>query len=107
MRTEFSVLYFFHRDRLEKDDIIIFVTTYMESIKMEQEKIQLTLIDLINAAKIMEAAVARNSFKVEELVDVAPVVSKFVEFANSALEDIKAQEEAEAAQAAAEENKGE
>ncbi|AXC39396.1 UNVERIFIED_ORG: hypothetical protein [Escherichia phage CMSTMSU] len=55
----------------------------------------------------MEAAVARNSFKVEELVDVAPVVSKFVEFANSALEDIKAQEEADAAQAAAEQNKGE
>ena len=109
MRTENSVLYFFQRDSLEKGDIIIFVTTYMESIKMEQEpeKIQLNLIDLINAAKIMEAAVARNSFKVEELVDVAPVVSKFVEFANSALEDIKAQEEADAAQAAAEQNKGE
>lgn len=69
----------------------------MESIKkMEQEnnQIQLTLLDLINAAKIMEAAVARNTFKVEELVDVSPVVAKFVSFANVALEDIKAQEDA-------------
>jgi hypothetical protein len=80
----------------------------MESIKMEQEndKVQLTLIDLINAAKIMEAAVARNSFKVEELVDVAPVVSKFVAFSNAALEDIKAQEEASAEQVQTE-DKGE
>lgn len=63
---------------------------------MEQEnnQIQLTLLDLINAAKIMEAAVARNTFKVEELVDVSPVVAKFVSFANVALEDIKAQEDA-------------
>ena len=64
--------------------------------QQENTEIKLTLIDLINAAKIMEAAVARNSFKVEELVDVAPVVSKFVAFANAALEDIKAQEAAEA-----------
>lgn len=83
----------------------------MESIKMEQQnnqEVQLTLIDLINAAKIMEAAVARNAFKVEELVDVAPVVTKFVEFSNKALSDLKAQEEAAAALAATEqEDKGE
>ncbi len=82
----------------------------MESIKMEQEnnQIQLTLLDLINAAKIMEAAVARNTFKVEELVDVSPVVSKFVSFANVALEDIKAQEDAAKAQESeTQENKGE
>ncbi|EMR6008597.1 hypothetical protein WJW27_005965 [Escherichia coli] len=77
---------------------------------MEQEnnQIQLTLLDLINAAKIMEAAVARNTFKVEELVDVSPVVSKFVSFANVALEDIKAQEDAAKAQESeTQENKGE
>ncbi|AGC34688.1 hypothetical protein ACQ29_gp008 [Escherichia phage PBECO4] len=86
----------------------------MESIKMEQEnnQIQLTLLDLINAAKIMEAAVARNTFKVEELVEVAPVVSKFVSFANVALEDIKAQEdaakeEAESQDSETQEDKGE
>lgn len=82
----------------------------MESNKMEQEnnQIQLTLLDLINAAKIMEAAVARNTFKVEELVDVSPVVSKFVSFANVALEDIKAQEDAAKAQESeTQENKGE
>lgn len=75
-------------------------------MEQENDKVQLTLIDLINAAKIMEAAVARNSFKVEELVDVAPVVSKFVAFSNAALEDIKAQEEASAEQVQTE-DKGE
>ncbi|EHU8780833.1 hypothetical protein N0S44_000063 [Escherichia coli] len=81
---------------------------------MEQEnnQIQLTLLDLINAAKIMEAAVARNTFKVEELVDVSPVVAKFVSFANEALEDIKAQEDAakeesESQDIKAQEDKGE
>lgn len=81
---------------------------------MEQEnnQIQLTLLDLINAAKIMEAAVARNTFKVEELVDVSPVVAKFVSFANVALEDIKAQEDAtkeesESQDIKAQEDKGE
>lgn len=81
---------------------------------MEQEnnQIQLTLLDLINAAKIMEAAVARNTFKVEELVDVSPVVAKFVSFANVALEDIKAEEDAtkeesESQDIKAQEDKGE
>lgn len=64
-----------------------------KNVNTEQE-ITLDLADLINAARIMEHAISRNAFKVEELVDVAPVVSKFVTFANKALADIQAEQEA-------------
>lgn len=50
------------------------------------EDIQLDLLDLINAARIMEAAVSRSAFQLEELGEVAPVVAKFVKFANQVLE---------------------
>lgn len=81
------------------------------NVQTEQE-ITLDLADLINASRIMEHAVARNAFKVEELVEVAPVVSKFVAFANKALADIQAEKEAAAAneakdQSAPDEEKGE
>ena len=49
---------------------------------MENENVQLELVDLINAAKIMEHAIKLNVFTVEELVSVAPVVSKFIKFAH-------------------------
>lgn len=64
----------------------------MSTENNSQENVTLELIDLINAAKIMEHAVARNAFKIDELVNVAPVVSKFVKFANNALAEIQAQE---------------
>lgn len=64
-----------------------------------QDEVILDLVDLINAARIMESAVARNAFQVDELVNVAPIVSKFVKFADKALADIKEREEAAAAQA--------
>lgn len=58
------------------------------------ENIQIELVDMINAAKIMEHAIKCNVFSVEELASVAPVVSKFIAFANNALADIeKAQQE--------------
>ncbi|EON7637237.1 hypothetical protein FOI42_RS04220 [Escherichia coli] len=61
-----------------------------------QDEVILDLVDLINAARIMESAVARNAFQVDELVNVAPIVSKFVKFADKALADIKEREEAAA-----------
>ncbi len=64
----------------------------MSTENNSQENVTLELIDLINAAKIMEHAVARNAFKIDELVNVAPVVSKFVKFANNALAEIQEQE---------------
>lgn len=67
----------------------------MSTENNSQENVTLELIDLINAAKIMEHAVARNAFKIDELVNVAPVVSKFVKFANNALAEIQAQEGSE------------
>lgn len=60
---------------------------------MENENIQLDLVDLINAAKIMEHAIKLNVFTVEELVSVAPVVSKFIKFANNAMKDSQEAEE--------------
>lgn len=59
---------------------------------MENENVQLELVDLINAAKIMEHAIKLNVFTVEELVSVAPVVSKFIKFANNALQDSQNQD---------------
>lgn len=67
----------------------------MSTEKNSQENVTLELIDLINAAKIMEHAVARNAFQIDELVNVAPVVSKFVKFANTALAEIQAKEAAD------------
>lgn len=65
-----------------------------------KENIQLDLLDLINAARIMETAVSRNAFQLDELSEVAPVVSKFVKFANQVLE-AEAAKHAEEADSAA------
>lgn len=76
---------------------------------VQQEEVILDLVDLINAARIMESAIARNAFQVDELINVAPIVSKFVKFADKALADIRAQEEANAgaAQVDEQDEKGE
>lgn len=74
----------------------------MSQENQQEQVIQLDLIDLINAARILEAAVARNTFTVDELVQVAPVVSKVVSFAQTAQADIEAKEAARLAAEAAE-----
>lgn len=50
------------------------------------------IVDVVNAAKIMEAAIKRNAFTVEELAQVSPVVAKFIAYSN---EQIKLAEAAE------------
>lgn len=55
------------------------------------------IVDVVNAAKIMEAAIKRNAFTVEELAQVSPVVAKFIAYSN---EQIQKAEEAEKAEAA-------
>ena len=54
---------------------------------MSEEKTQpgLDVVDIINAAKIMEAAIQANAFSVEDLVKVAPVVERFIKFSNSVI----------------------
>jgi len=56
---------------------------------------QLEFIDIINATKIMEAAIERGIFNVKELSEVAPIVSRFQDFSAAILAD----QEARAAQA--------
>lgn len=46
---------------------------------------QLEFIDIINATKIMEAAIARNAFNVKELAEVAQIVSRFQDFSAAIL----------------------
>ena len=51
---------------------------------MENQKDpHLDIIDIINATKIMESAIDRGVFTVKELIDVAPVVSRFQDFSNA------------------------
>ncbi|UYE98644.1 hypothetical protein XbC2_215 [Xanthomonas phage XbC2] len=51
---------------------------------------QLEFIDIINATKIMEAAIERGIFNVKELADVAPIVSRFQDFSAAILADQEA-----------------
>lgn len=59
---------------------------------------QLEFIDIINATKIMEAAIERQVFSVKELAEVAPIVARFQEFSQAILADQEARQ-AEAQQA--------
>lgn len=63
----------------------------------QETGITIDIVDIINAAKIMEQAVKNNAFSVEELVDVTPVVARFIAVANKLIEQHNANVEAEAA----------
>lgn len=67
-----------------------------------QQDISIDIVDIINAAKIMEQAVKNNAFSVEDLVDVSPVVARFIAVANQLIERHNA--EVEAAESADETN---
>lgn len=56
---------------------------------------QLEYIDIINATKIMEAAIERKAFSIKELAEVAAVVARFQDFSQAILEEQKAKEEAQ------------
>lgn len=56
--------------------------------------ISIDIVDIINAAKIMEQAVKANAFSVEDLVEVTPVVARFITVANQLIEQHNAQVEA-------------
>lgn len=58
----------------------------------------LDVVDIINATKIMEAAIQANAFSVEDLVKVAPVVERFIKFSNVVIAEHNAKVEAEEAQ---------
>lgn len=53
---------------------------------------QLEFIDIINATKIMEAAIERQVFSVKELAEVAPIVARFQEFSQAILADQEARQ---------------
>ncbi len=53
---------------------------------------QLEFIDIINATKIMEAAIERGVFNVKELAEVAPIVSRFQDFSAAILADQEARQ---------------
>lgn len=79
------------------------------STENQDNAISIDIVDIINAAKIMEQAVKNNAFSVEELVEVAPVVTRFITVANQLIEQHNASVEADEAQTEAlvETNKGE
>ncbi len=56
---------------------------------------QLEYIDIINATKVMEAAIQRGTFSVKELAEVAPVVARFQEFAEAILKEQNPAQEGE------------
>lgn len=64
-----------------------------------KQDIAIDIVDIINAAQIMEQAVKNNAFSVEQLVDVAPVVSRFITVANQLIEQHNKAVEAEEAAA--------
>lgn len=51
-----------------------------------KQDISIDIVDIVNAAKIMEQAVKNNAFSVEDLVEVAPVVARFITVANQLIE---------------------
>lgn len=63
-----------------------------------QDNISIDIVDIINAAKIMEQAVKNNAFSVEDLVEVTPVVARFIAVANQLIERHNASVEAEEAE---------
>jgi predicted NAD/FAD-binding protein len=61
---------------------------YVMSKQNQEETVvgpQLEFIDIINATKIMEAAIERGVFKVKELAEVAPIVARFQDFSSAIL----------------------
>lgn len=60
----------------------------------QQTQFELDTVDIINAAKIMEAAINAGAFSVEDLVKVAPVVDRFIKFSNAVIEEHNKQVEA-------------
>lgn len=56
---------------------------------------QLEYIDIINATKIMEAAIDRKAFTIKELGEIAPIVSRFQDFAQAILDEQTASTENE------------
>lgn len=79
------------------------------STENQETGITIDIVDIINAAKIMEQAVKNNAFSVEELVEVTPVVARFITVANQLIEQHNAKVEAEeaAAESQSDEGKGE
>lgn len=73
----------------------------MECIMSEQnqEQLSIEIEDIINATKIMEAAIKAGAFGVEDLVKVAPIVDRFIKFSNAIIEqhnkNVEAQEAAQ------------
>ena len=65
----------------------------------DKNNLSLDTIDIINGTKIMEAAIKAGAFSVEDLVQVAPIVDRFIKFSNA----IIAEHEAQQAQLAAQE----
>jgi len=55
---------------------------------------QLEYIDIVNATKIMEAAIERGIFNVKELAEVAPIVSRFQDFSAAILAEQEAAQKA-------------
>ncbi|AQW88739.1 hypothetical protein pEaSNUABM50_00210 [Erwinia phage pEa_SNUABM_50] len=53
---------------------------------------QLEFIDIINATKIMEAAIERKAFSIKELGEVAPIVSRFQEFSQAIIAEQEAKD---------------
>lgn len=68
---------------------------------MSEQKTEhsLDVVDIINATKIMEAAIQANAFSVEDLVKVAPVVERFIKFSNAVIAEHNASVEVEAEEA--------
>lgn len=77
------------------------------STENQDTGITIDIVDIINAAKIMEQAVKNNAFTVEELVDVTPVVARFITVANQLIEQHNANVEAEESTDVESEDKGE
>lgn len=48
--------------------------------KPAEKQIEIQISDIISAHRIMEYAIGKNLFTTKELVDVAPVVTRFQEF---------------------------
>lgn len=58
-----------------------------ETAAGETDAPQLEFIDIINATKIMEAAIDRKVFSIKELGEVAPIVSRFQEFSEAIISE--------------------
>lgn len=65
------------------------------STENKQPDITIEIVDIVNAAKIMEQAVKNNAFSIEELVEVTPVVARFITVANQLIAKHNAEVEAE------------